>query len=787
MDNRTIENRVGNEAIKEEIALSEKQRKLSRLHFNIVLLKQGRFDILKSDEFVAELARYLADPKSEKENLRNELLTRLGESSLVEDSTLKGRSLMVLSLSAEKFLLENHKKSIFLITKLFAEWLYFEEILISGYDVIIRRIGELSAWLMDNNYWENAEKILSVISQIQTGKIKKNTAIRVLITSVQEKLATRRIMEKLTDHYLLNDSDQKIYKKLLISLGKKSAIFLLDKTISSQTKDEKSTLSGLVLCFGSIAVPVFKEYLEKFSSWEVLHPVLYMIAELEEGSFYSSILRFIGHEDIRVQREAVRCIVKIGGSELQQRLTTVLTLVDDSLKEMIIRQLMRSGEQSESVIEVLCKLARDRVELDSPADEELIKTIIVALKKYPVSKSAAFLEEMLAKYQNKVGREELTIQIKESLRIIRPQIRHYLRRADGREEAIAFDGDPVQRQQVFMKVRKIEAEIKEALESGDLGTAGKVLYDHAIDAARRKNFREAELLRDRMLGINPMAVTEVITLGEAIEVEKKRSIPSHYLQTWDHLKKEMSLEDLGILYKGLYDARYEKDAIIAQSGEIDNSLYFINAGYVGLSCNSGAKETFLRRMQPGDILGAEQFFSVSVWTVTLTALSEVQIQVLDYAALRKISTVSPGIEGALRKYCADCTQISQFLKVSGEDRREYPRYPTTLAVRNMLLDPYGKKGKRYIMGELVDISRGGLAFNIRISSGENARLLLGRQMIAAIPMGKGEITQCVGVIVGVRKYDFSESDFSVHVKFFKTLGQEFLEIKAGLGKIIGVK
>jgi hypothetical protein len=89
----------------------------------------------------------------------------------------------------------------------------------------------------------------------------------------------------------------------------------------------------------------------------------------------------------------------------------------------------------------------------------------------------------------------------------------------------------------------------------------------------------------------------------------------------------------------------------------------------------------------------------------------------------------------------------------------------------MLLDPFGNKGKRSFNGELFDISRQGLAFTIRISNTDNARLLLGRHIMTTIIIGDEELTQQYGVIVGVRLYEPIKQDYSVHVKLSKKIDQ----------------
>jgi hypothetical protein len=71
------------------------------------------------------------------------------------------------------------------------------------------------------------------------------------------------------------------------------------------------------------------------------------------------------------------------------------------------------------------------------------------------------------------------------------------------------------------------------------------------------------------------------------------------------------------------------------------------------------------------------------------------------------------------------------------------------------------------MAELLDISLGGISYQVRISRKEDARTLLGRKVQVRLPSGDkpGEFTIIVGDILAVRSIYAVENDYSVHVKF----------------------
>ena len=113
---------------------------------------------------------------------------------------------------------------------------------------------------------------------------------------------------------------------------------------------------------------------------------------------------------------------------------------------------------------------------------------------------------------------------------------------------------------------------------------------------------------------------------------------------------------------------------------------------------------------------------------------------------------------------------------SGLERRKDQRFTLSRKIQvqpiNMQDNPIG----RGFRAETADISQGGLAFLIRISRQENARLLLGRRMQIVLPVGgKIKHLHLKGLVIGVQPFHILENDFSVHFKFDHPLEQQALQ------------
>ena len=755
--------------LKENIAAAEVERRQLRFSYSFNKFEHGDIQVLKNDEFYSGLETYLLNPSSGKKNNDQQSLLRLCEGIVAEDIQLRERASVLLSSTMELYLNLNDQKIMLLLVRGLCNWLEFENLMLPGFAVLNRRLEEVLLWLLNNSCWKEAEEVFVLLDRIQSDSLAKSNVIKSLTGKTLQNFEKNFIIEKLAEEYLQKNEQQQILQTILHCIGHGVVVYLLNRVIQSDNKNERLDLLKLISSFGDLAVPALEDCLEGNPPWTVIRNIIYVISEIGHDENYDLIARYIGHADERIQHEMIRCVVKLGGDMMKPRLTKGLGFVKDRLKIHILHLLAEPEDNDKNVFKALLVLAGDGKTFTVHSGHDVMFAFIAILKTFPYPESVELLKKMRIEYKRQQGVERLLLHIDDSLKMIEPQIRHNLQNAKDFQDLVSFANDPVQQQLAFEKVRKTEEKIQALLRTGKLEQAGQLIYDMATASAKAKDFSVAEMLRDRLLEINPMALGEVIELGDFIDEQKTTLITSHHLEIWSELYEEMTTDEFNELYYALRQENYHKGDVIVQSGETDNNLYFLNSGYISLSCKIGGREVFLKRIQPGSVLGGDQFFSPSVWTITLRALGEIQVNVLDHAGLEKITVNYPGIEEKLRKYCQKHAQVRELLKMAGDDRREYPRHFVDLPVQNVLLDPYGNKGNRTFIGQLFDVSKQGLAFTIKISNSKNARLLLGRHIMTTILIGDEKLPQQNGAIVRVRQHEQMVKDFSVHVRLSKEI------------------
>ena len=757
------------ENVKQSIENAEKERSNLRFQHNFHELKGGGVQALKNDEFLTDLLEFLKALDVKGSEGRSQALACLKDVVVNEDVSIRERSLVVLSQYSQFVHDRIDQLGMSKVMDCFYCWLLFETEVLPGSGVLYKRIEEILEWLVWKALVKDAEKILFVLAQIHHGQIEKNPAIRGMAGSCIEALKKKSILETLTDGYLAENENRQYYKRILILLQSNAITYLLNRIIESHNRKERLAIIDLIKLFGGDSIPVLLKCLKTDPSWSVVRNVIFILTQIGGLDLYKDIEVYCRYPDERVQLEVLRFIAKFDGEEKRHHLINALVFVGERLKIHVLRLLTEQDIRNEDTFNAIRDLANMRGGFSASIGTELLSAIITSLKFFPFPDSVELLTEMKNDYSKSLGGSQIVLLVDEALNMIEPQIRHSHQEQGSVEDMVSFDSDPMVKRVAFTVMNDIEKQIEWHMKKGQQKEAGGLIYDQAVNYLNQKNYAVAEMLRDRLLEVNPLALSEVIQLGELIEEHKSNSITSHHVEIWNELYEEMTSEEFSTLYYALRQENYNKGDVVVKSGETDTNLYFVNSGYLSLSCNVSGSDVFLKRMQPSDILGGDQFFSSSVWTVTLKALSVVQLHVLDQSKWMEVIAVEPGIEDKLQRYCEKYKEIAKLLQMSGDDRREYPRHPVCLITKNMLLDPYGKKGKRNFNGELRDISKAGLAFTVRIAKKENAKLLLGRQIITTVSVDGQELSPCTGVIVGVKIHDPQMFDFSVHVKLSKKI------------------
>lgn len=748
---------------------AEQERAALRFERGLFELENDRTQILENTEFTDKLGFHLYDQFTKGDKFRAEQVILLLFDYLERDiSTDKiapilnfvgNESAKGSNIHLMQFLCEKYHRIICLDKRL--DFIN---------DDLTRFLSSAGGYLVRSSQWDSFEKLVETLWKIRNITQKDGDTIRSPYKMIFKNIATKDVFEKILLLYKSGEAKQKkMATNVFTYFGDEASLYLLNRLVFSTTKDERLLLIQLIGTLGGEIIRLIQKFMQEDLPWYAIRNLIILIAEYGNPALYKHIEGYLVHPDQRVQQQVVACIIKLKGEELPKRLVQALPIVDDEVKMKLIMQLSTFNE--EVIATGLLDVIHKRADYARSIREELLFKTCVTLRSYPYTQVVNVLKDFSRKLADTNDAfSKLGIAVEETINILEPQVRHRLKGKKADYDDVKIDGDPTENELTASSADEYIEEIDSMLEMGDLDKASAILYKKSVDFARAKEFSVAEMFRDKLLEVNPDALQDVIKLAEIIEEEKNSTSVAVKIDLWDDLFGKLTNSEYRYLMGCLRNENYMPEERIVSSGQVDPCLYLYNSGNARLSFQSGKNETFLKRINPGDVLGLNQFFSSSVWTVDLTAIQASQVQVLNRSVFNNDLKSFPHLEEKIFDYLKGRESINDLIKMSGRDRRDYARYPINFAVNNILLDPYGgSEGRKVFQGEMLDISKGGLSFTVRISSKESASLLLGRQIVSEIQLKKNGILKCFGLIVSVRIKHEIVKEYSVHVKFYKEL------------------
>jgi CRP-like cAMP-binding protein len=317
--------------------------------------------------------------------------------------------------------------------------------------------------------------------------------------------------------------------------------------------------------------------------------------------------------------------------------------------------------------------------------------------------------------------------------------------------------------------------VDQHVEKGDTESAVKLLFDMIVKYAEEKDFQTAESLRDRLMEVNPMALTEIVKSGEIIDEGKSGSIDQEHLDTWAELYKNLTQEETSTLFYAMKSAKFKPKQFPFRQGERNSNLYFINKGQLRMFFMEEEEEKVIKELDEGDVMGEETFFNLTVSTVSVMALSEAEVNVLEKDVLTKWEERDLGIESKLRDYCLRLDKISDLLKKKRLDRRSQKRIEISNKVSIQSLDTSGTPKGKSLTGTLADICEGGVSFYLKSPKENVVNMFAEPRMNLRFIINTGESQQNIeqtGTVVAAIHHFY---DFSIHVKFDKMLDDKTIQ------------
>jgi len=323
---------------------------------------------------------------------------------------------------------------------------------------------------------------------------------------------------------------------------------------------------------------------------------------------------------------------------------------------------------------------------------------------------------------------------------------------------------------------KQEELVKKYIRAGNHDAAIKSLLFLITRYAQQKNFAKAESLREKIIEIEPMALTEAIKANQIIEDARMKRVDRGHTEIWSALYDSLTVDEGQLLFADMREQVYRPDEMIFRQGEMNSRLFFINLGQAKHIFSQGNREMFIKKIVPGNVAGEDTFFDASVCTTSLVTMGRVKLSFLEREILAKWKTAAPALEEKLYEFCQKGDKVPDLLSRNAMDRRTQRRVNMTGRVLIRMVNEEGEPVGKTLAGALSDISEGGLSLFIQAKERSSAHMLLGRQLNIRfnMPPDMREVNRN-GLSIGIRYHAAGyemRSHYSVHLRFDDKINPE---------------
>lgn len=517
------------------------------------------------------------------------LLQQIGEVSISKTSIHRERSLVVLSLVAEKILDEENEDLLEAIADLLMRWLRVETEFNGSYEYICQQLSQLLQRMLKLELWYQAEKLIATLSEIKIRGENKSRLLSRIITRIHGNIAQRNLLDALIESYVdVRNGKSDIAGALLLHLGDKSAPQMLGTLSTCDSKEQRFRLLNLLPEAGENIVPSLVRELNNTPSWYFARNIIHIIARLGSPELFDYVEPFMEHKDIRVQKEVIDCASKISENGLLKALDTC----DDSLKPSIIKLI---GPRATDDIGSKLRGVLDNYTLfNKQLQGAIIEAVCDVIHFYPGEESEQILEILLRDYAEFKHFQEQTLQA--------------LKRA---------------------QITLSKSHLSNATEKDLHVSPHDVILTSDNDVItipremNRKNTSSDDWYAE-------------VTASDSYSKSFKQHIERR-IELYSSMNREEFAAFSALMKKKVYLA----GDMLATTGDMHSQLFFIEQGEVAMLFPDDGNEVHMQNLQQGDIIGHDIFMSGSEWYLSLRAATDAVIFSFDQEQLLNLQPSYP--------------------------------------------------------------------------------------------------------------------------------------------------
>ncbi|MCP4352746.1 MAG: HEAT repeat domain-containing protein [Desulfobacterales bacterium] len=302
------------------------------------------------------------------------IIEKLGDGLLSDDPDIRAEISEAVTEIAKKLFSKDRLDIMHRLSLRLAKWIRLETSVTPAGEAIYIHLQNLAKILIRHNRLSDCYHILETFNLIYCGRIKKDEKLEALAGSALKNLSKDGILDPVLKEFRTNENNKRVQAvESLTKLGAATVDPLLFVLRESDDKSERSRILKVVSDIGEPSVPALTEQISQDQPWYYIRNLVLLFGRVGNETHLQAIQPFLDYEDLRVRREALNSIFKIGGKKSEQMLLGALPEAEDRLKIRIVSML--GALKCRDAVLPLMKLLESMTDIAAEHREEMAEKI----------------------------------------------------------------------------------------------------------------------------------------------------------------------------------------------------------------------------------------------------------------------------------------------------------------------------------------------------------------------------------------------------------------------------
>jgi len=277
------------------------------------------------------------------------------------------------------------------LTDKLINWIKFETKYTDAYKSLCSHLTDLAQSQIQDQQFMNSHPIIETFRLIVSKELEKNEEISSAASDTLRDIASDEILNILIQDFLTDRNGKRNEAgKILVLMVDLSINRLLNIMKESQDSSERILILNLIPDMGHAAAPAVLEKLNQDPPWYYTRNLVRLLGKVGSDEHARIITPHLLYNDYRVQKEAVKSMIQIGGRSKAEILLNVLPECDDRIKAGVVTVL--GTLKYRNAVKPLIELFKSKLILSEDIKVDLQEKICIALGNIGDKEALPFLK-----------------------------------------------------------------------------------------------------------------------------------------------------------------------------------------------------------------------------------------------------------------------------------------------------------------------------------------------------------------------------------------------------------